>query len=121
MRSSALVTSVIACLATCTVAQDFQSTCTYTTTECAPFNPGPTETITVYEVPFTATSTSTFDCQGCNYVSISSKNCDGVGLPITTTTFVIEPEATTTVNVCSTTPATAPSGGLPPRRFGRHR
>ena len=62
------------------VAQDFQSTCTYTTTECAPFNPGPTETITVYEVPFTATATSTFDCQGCNYVSVSSRNCDGVGL-----------------------------------------
>ena len=69
-----------ACLVHSTaIAQDFQSTCTYTTTSCYPPN-GPTETITAYEVPFTATSTSTYDCSGCNHVSVFSKECYGPGL-----------------------------------------
>lgn len=55
------------------------ASCTYTATPCEPFN-GPVETITVYEQPFTVTSTRTYDCHGCTAVAVSSKNCDGVGI-----------------------------------------
>lgn len=55
------------------------SQCTFTATPCAPFN-GPTETITVYEQPFTATATKSFDCEGCGQVTVEPKNCGGVGI-----------------------------------------
>lgn len=54
--------------------------CTYTATPCAPFESGPTETITVYEQPFLATSTASFDCQGCGNVTVVPRGCFGPGL-----------------------------------------
>ena len=53
--------------------------CTFTATPCAPPN-GPTETITVYEQPFTVTSTKEYNCHGCTAVAVKSKNCDGFGV-----------------------------------------
>ncbi len=52
--------------------------CTFTATPCT-FN-GPIETITVYEVPFVATVTESFDCQGCADVTVVPKNCGGPGI-----------------------------------------
>ena len=51
--------------------------CTYTVSPCRPIG-GPTETITVYEQPFTATATATYDCQGCGAVTVEPRFC-GVG------------------------------------------
>ena len=60
------------------VAAQVEEPCTYTATPCAPFG-GPTETITVYEQPFTATATATYDCQGCGAVTVEPRDCEGVG------------------------------------------
>ena len=51
--------------------------CTLTISPCRPIG-GPTETITVYEQPFTATATATYDCQGCGAVTVEPRFC-GVG------------------------------------------
>ncbi|KAL2037210.1 hypothetical protein N7G274_010073 [Stereocaulon virgatum] len=118
MQFSIIVASTIACAAAFISAQDFPNTCTFTTRSCV-LPSGPTETITVYEQPFTSTSTSTFDCQGCSAVTVTPSNCYGLGLPITTTSFLfLNAQATTTVDVCSTTPATVPTdcpNCLPPK------
>ena len=60
------------------VTAQVEQPCTYTATSCLPIG-GPTETITVYEEPFTATATSTYDCEGCSIVTVETKNCFGVG------------------------------------------
>lgn len=51
--------------------------CTLTVSPCRPIG-GTTETITVYEQPFTATATATYDCQGCGAVTIEPRFC-GLG------------------------------------------
>ena len=60
------------------VTAQVEEPCTYTATSCLKIG-GPTETITVYEEPFTATATSTYDCAGCSIVTVETKNCFGVG------------------------------------------
>ncbi|KAM0798509.1 hypothetical protein BDR22DRAFT_891303 [Usnea florida] len=77
--------------------------CTYTTTSCLTLNDG-TATRTIYEVPFTATATSTYDCQGCADVTVLTKACFGVGPVDLHSTTVFEPEQTITTAVCSPTP-----------------
>lgn len=106
MKYLSLVASILASAAAVVHAQGpiQPASCTYTATPCEPFN-GPVETITVYEQPFAVTSTRTFDCHGCTAVTVSSRNCDGPGIPIQTTTFeFLNARSTTTVNVCSPTP-----------------
>ncbi|KAF6228577.1 hypothetical protein HO173_011880 [Letharia columbiana] len=78
--------------------------CTFTATPCAPPPGGDVKTSTVYEVSFVATATQSFDCQGCTEVTVIPRDCYGHGPVIETTTFVVEPESTTTVDVCSPTP-----------------
>ena len=51
--------------------------CTFTASPCRPIG-GPVETITVYEQPFTATATATYDCEGCGAVTVEPKFC-GLG------------------------------------------
>lgn len=51
--------------------------CTFTASPCRPIG-GTVETITVYEQPFTATATATYDCQGCGAVTVEPRFC-GLG------------------------------------------
>ncbi|KAM0798510.1 hypothetical protein BDR22DRAFT_823355 [Usnea florida] len=79
--------------------------CTYTTTSYYLFEGGAKES-TIYEQPGTTTVTQSYDCQGCETVSVTSKNqLLGVGLPVRTTIFTsVNAQATATANVCSPTP-----------------
>lgn len=108
MKFFSIIASTIACAATvhsAALAQGTEqpATCTFTATPCQTLI-GPTETITVYEQPFTSTATQSFDCQGCQDVTVIPRFC-GLGVPIQTTTFIFDnAQATTTVDVCSPTP-----------------
>lgn len=56
------------------------SPCTYTATPCTPLHGGDgTQTVTIYEVPFTATAVEKYDCQGCTEVTVEPKDCFGPG------------------------------------------
>ncbi|KAK0513886.1 hypothetical protein JMJ35_003608 [Cladonia borealis] len=105
MKFSSLATTAVVCAAAAVTAlPQVEEPCTYTATSCATIG-GPTETITVYEQPFTATATSTYDCEGCSVVTVETENCYGVGPAVTTTTFeYLNAQASTTVAVCSPTP-----------------
>ena len=62
-----------------TALPQLEEPCTYTASPCVPLVIE-VETITVYEQPFTATATATYDCQGCDAVTVVPREgCYGVG------------------------------------------
>ncbi|KZF24223.1 hypothetical protein L228DRAFT_259471 [Xylona heveae TC161] len=71
--------------------------CTSTLTRLGTFTHGPTSTTYKH----TSTSASSLDCNGCSYLSVTTKDL-GVGPPVKYTTTVTKPVTTTTEFVCAT-------------------
>lgn len=83
MKFLSIAASIVACAATVHSVALAQGgpieECTYTVTSCYPPNV-PTKISTIYEQSGVSTVTKSYDCQGCEDVTIMPKECYGVGL-----------------------------------------